>query len=278
MFQLLSAESYKLKKSKSLYICIAVMIAMIFLAYCLVVTADRIADGELENGTGGVVVTENGEPVEPGNDSILEELGVAGMVERLFSGDMMACVTAVFISIFVVGDYAGGMMKNIVGKGRSRGEIFWARLIVAEASVILIYLVSIASALLFGWVFVGKEGFAAAGFWPDLAAYTGLQLALGIGLTAVLALVGEVTRSYAAGISLGIGVAALPVFLVTGLDLLCRNSGITPSDYWLVTRSAGCQIQEIGAGYAVETLVVSAVWFFLAAGLGMWHFYRADIR
>lgn len=147
-----------------------------------------------------------------------------------------------------------------------------------EAAVIFIYLAAIAAVLLFGGVFVGKEGFAVEHFWQDLAVYTGMQMLMGIGLTAVFVLIGESSRNYAAGISLGIGVASLSVFLFSGLDLLCRNSTFTPSAYWLVTRSAACPIQGVTAGYVIETFVVSAVWFVLAAGLGMWHFCRADIR
>ena len=168
MFHLLSAESYKLRKSKSFYICMAVTAAMIFLVYVLLTIADKISSGQLENGTGGVVVTQNGDSVDAENGLVLDEVGVTGILKQLFTGDLMPCVIAVFVSIFVVGEYAGGMMKNIVGKGSRRGEIFCARLLVTEAAVILIYLAAITAVLVFGWMFLGKEGFAAQGFWSEI--------------------------------------------------------------------------------------------------------------
>ena len=283
MIRLLSAERYKLVRSKSLYISVAVMTGVVFLMYAMMGMMDRIRKKEAATETDGAVIFAWEESVsdsgaEQGSvSSIWEEIGIMEMVRQIFSGDLIACVLAVFVSISVVGEFVSGMMKNVVGKGCRRWKIFLARLIVTEAASALIILTGIASAVLAGWLFAGS-GYLAGLSLKNLAAFTGLQLLPAMALTAVYMLAGGLCRNYAAGISLGIGIAAFPMLIVTGLDRMFAQSAFTPSEYWLVSRSAGCPYEGFTAGYVAETLTVSLVWFALAAGAGIWHFSRADIR
>ena len=277
MLCLLSAEAYKLGKSKSFYICMASMVSVVFLMYGMFVIADRIERGELENGTGGVVITQDGERMESGGGSIWEQVGIMEMLSQIFSGDLVACMTSIFISIFVIGEHTSGMVKNIVGKGNARGVIFLSKLLVTEAGVIIMVTVSVAATLLAGRMFIGDCAFA-GDFRENFLAYTGVQYLNVIALTAVFVLTGELTRNLAAGISLGVGVAVLPVLILTGLDMALGESSISLSRYWMVSRSGSCPLEGITSGYAVETALIAGIWLIAATALGMWHFYRADIR
>ena len=274
MMSLLSAEGYKLIRSKSFYICIAVVIGVVALLYGMLDLADRIDRGEFENGTAGVVVSEQ---AEEGGTSTWEEISLMEIVGQIFSGDFLPCVLAVFVSIFVIGEYASGMMKNVAGKGRERWKIFLSKLIVTELAVIPIVLIGLAATLLGGLVFKGSSSFT-GDFWKNLTVFVGLQLLLEMAFAAVCMLTSDLVRNYAAGISLGIGIAAFPVILMEGLvDRLFYNSGFTPSAYWVVTRSIHCPYEGFTAGYIMETIFVAGGWLLLAAGLGIWHFSRADI-
>lgn len=282
MIRLLSAECYKLARSKSFYISMAVMAAVIILMYTMIGVADRIRKGEVENGTGGIVVFTQDEMAadtdgEQGGDFLWEEIGIMEAIGQIFSGDLIACVLAVFVSIFVTGEFASGMMKNVVGKGCERWKIFLAKLLITQGAAILIILAGMGAAVLGGWMFRGS-GYLQDLSLKNLAVFTGLQFLLQMALTAVYVLISELCRNYAAGISLGIGVAAVPMLIVTGLDMLFEGSGFTPSGYWLVSRSAGCPCEGFTGGYVTETLLVSLVWLALATGAGIWHFSRADIR
>ncbi len=46
----------------------------------------------------------------------------------------------------------------------------------------------------------------------------------------------------------------------------------------MVSRSGSCPLEGITSGYAVETALIAGIWLIAATALGMWHFYRADIR
>lgn len=277
MFCLLRAEGYKLRRSKSFYVCAAVMTAYAFLMYGVLSMVGSARQEDMGNAAdGAVVMMGNAEP-EPASVSIWDEIGVMDVMQQMFSGDMSACILAIFASIFVIGEYGSGMVKNVVGKGHPRAAVFLAKLAATVLAAVLMLLAGMASVLLCGRLFIGKEAFT-GGFWQKLLVYAGQQMMMAAALTAVFVLIGETVRNLAAGISLGIAAAAIPVLLLQGIDMLCADSGITPSDYWLVTRSAGCPAAGVTAGYIAETALVAAFWFLAAAGLGLWHFYKADIK
>lgn len=274
MFCLLCGEGYKLKRNKSFYICIAVLAAFILMIYGMLLLVDNITNGTVGNGTGGLMVS--GELLEEG-DSIWNSVGVMDILEQIFSGNGLYLILAIFVSIFVVREYGCGYVKNIVGKGYSRNVIFFTRLLAVNLATLGLMAAGLCFTILFGLCFIGGGAFTGA-FWQNLAGYMLVQALLGIGLTTVLTAVSEVVRNLAAGISVGIVVTVFFGLFMNGLDLLFKKSGFTPSQYWLVSRSSACPLEGITAEYIWETLVVTLVWFLLAAGLGLWHFRKTDIK
>lgn len=277
MLRLLSAESYKLKKSKSFYISAIVMAALILLMYGMITLADNIQQGKMENGTAGITVTTNDTQSETASGSMWDSLGVMEMLQQTFSGNLVSSILAVFVSIFTIYEYGSGMIKNVVGKGCSRTAVFLSKLVSAILAAVIITLIGIAATLLCGRFFIGAHAFA-GNFWPDFFIYIGLQLLLVCALAAVYVLVGEASRNLAAGISIGIGIAVFPALLFAGLDMACKDYGFTPSDFWVETRGANCPLEGFTAGYIAETALVAAFWFLLAAILGVWHFRKTDIK
>jgi len=274
MMGLLSAEGYKLARSKGFYICMAVVISVVAMMCGLFSLADRIQRGELENGTGGIVVSGEGEDC---GVSIWEEVSIMEVVGQIFSGDFVPCILAVFVSIFVIGEYGNGMMKNVAGKGHERWKIFLSKLLVTELASVLIILPGIGAALLGSWICKGSSSFTGE-FWRNLMIFTGIQLLLEMALTAVFVLTSDICRNYAAGISFGLGIAVFPVLIGEGLDMLLAGKGFAASDYLLVSRSIDCPYEGFTKGYVGETALVAGIWFVLATGAGLWHFYRTDIQ
>lgn len=274
MLCLFRGESYKLKRNKSFYVCLASLAAFILLIYGMLLLVDGISRGSMENGTGGVMVS--GEMIEEG-DSIWNNVGILDVLEQVFSGNGFFIILAIFVSIFAVREYGCGTVKNIVGKGYSRSVIFFTRLLAVNFAMLVLLAAGLCITLLCGLVFMGKGAFSGS-FWQDLAGYMLVQALLSIALTTVLAVVSEAVRNLAAGISIGIVVTTFFGLFLDGLDLLFAKSGFTLSQYWLVNRSSACPIDGITAGYLGETLAVALAWFLLAAGLGLWHFQKADIK
>lgn len=167
MPKLMYSEFYKLRKSKSFYICGIVTIVFVLLVYGTFFLMDKAQQEHVENGSYGVTVTvENVEENAPVWDSI-EILDV----EQQMFGGFAGIIIAVFSAIFVIGEYGNGAMKNITGKGYARWKIFLTKYIATGIAVILLLLFMVFAVVLFGIIFKGSGGltgeffiFAGGGF------------------------------------------------------------------------------------------------------------------
>ncbi len=274
MLCLFRGESYRLKRNKSFYICMASMAAFILMMYGMLLLVDSISIGSMENGFGGVVVS--GEMLEAG-ESIWNSVGMMDVLGQVFSGNGFSLILAIFVSIFVVREYSCGAVKNIVGKGYSRAVIFFTRILTVNLAALLLMAAGLCVTLLCGLIFMGKGAFSGI-FWQNLAGYVLAQALLSIALATVLTAISEAVRNLAAGISIGIAASVFFGLFLNGLDLLLAKTGFTISRYWLVSRSSTCPVEGLTAGYLGETLAVALVWFLVAFGLGLWHFQKADIK
>lgn len=279
MINLLSAEFYKLRKSKGIYIGVLVAAGLVLLLYWSLVMIDKINQGEIANGTAGVIVSPNaGDAGASGTpQSMLQEIGVIGILQQMFGGHFVGIIAAVLVSIFVIREYSAGTIKNLVGKGYSRFAIFTAKMIPVLMLMLIFESVVALVTICLGIPFMGWELFAATA-WEDVAVYIGLQLMFGAAVAAIYMLVGELTRNLAAGISVSIGVLIFSTTLTAGLDLLFHQMEIEPSKYWVLDLVTDCPTVDFSAEFLVRSVLVSAVWFMIAAALGVLHFKKMDVR
>ena len=120
MAKLLRYQFRRLFKNKSLYICTAVSIAIIFLT----ALATRALTTFLEG---------SGAPAE---------VNVGGFVSLKsgMSAGMFTFLAAIMVAIFVSEDYTQETIKNIYGKGYSRGQVYLANYIVSLVEVVILFL------------------------------------------------------------------------------------------------------------------------------------------
>ncbi len=273
MFNLLSAECFKLRKSKNLYICCSVVVFFIIFIYGMLLLAENIQSGNVQNGTGGVYVTQ--EATTEG--LIMENLNVLDFYQQLFTGEFISILLAIFVSILVVEEFKSGAIKNVVGKGYARETVFLAKFFSAAIGVALLLLVSAVVTILAGLFFLGEHALY-PGILADFGSFFGLQLWMSVALSAVFVLISEIGRNVAAAISAGIGVVIVSGMLFSGLDMLFKGSGFHPSEYWLICMSELCPAGGFETGYVVKTVVVSLLWIAVALAAGIWHFKRADVK
>ncbi len=272
MLRLCNAELYKLRKSKSFYIFIIVTVVFVAIMYSTISLVSSSLQGMADSGMPNVIKDRL-----QTTGSIWNNVHLMDFMQEIFSGDAIACMISIFTSIFVIREYASGMMKNIVGKGCSRGSIYLAKLLTAILASLLIALAGIAAVLVIGRIFIGADAFA-GNFGKNLPVYAALQLIMTGTLAAIFVMIGELCRNLAAGISIGIGVAAFPAMILNVIDLQFAEQNITLSQYWPVTRMTSCPFEGFTTGYLIKTLVVSVVWMGITTGVGMWHFYHTDIK
>ncbi|MDE6887252.1 MAG: ABC transporter permease [Eubacterium sp.] len=276
MLCLLNAETYKLKKSKSFYVCMAVTVAFILFMFSTIFLMDKIQKEKIADPSGSFSVSiKNNEPNSSG--SLWDSLHIMDMLQEAFSGDSIGCILCIFISIFVIREYSSGMMKNIAGKGCSRSSIYLSKLFASILATILIAVTGIAATLICGWIFMGAQAFD-RNFWKNLPVYIILQMIMITSLSSLFVFIGELSRNLAAGIAIGICIISFPALLLNVIDMQFADHAFTPSQYWPVTRIASCPFEGFTTGYWIETLLVAAFWIILTTAAGIWHFNKTDIR
>lgn len=276
MLNLLHGEFYKLRKSKCVYICCILMILSVMLVYGMLALADKIQNGEAENGSFGVVVSE--EAVENGEavSSVWEGIGVLDIAQQLY-GSFSAVIIAIFASIFVIGEYGHGAIKNVTGKGYARWKIFLSKyLSTMVIAGILLIIMAIAN-LICGSIFIGTDGWNGT-FWEDWICYTGIQLLFGIALVGIIVGISEICRNLGSGISVSICLVVFSTLVTGGLDLIFFKWDLKPSNYWLMDLISNCPLADMESDFVVRAVIASAMWIVLSLGIGGLHFKKADVK
>ncbi len=278
MINLLSAEFYKLKKSRGILVGLLVAACLALLLYSSLILIDKINRGELANGTGGVVVYQNVEEtqINEGTESMMERVGVAGVLQQMFGGHFVGLILAVLVSMFVIREFSSGAVKNLVGKGYSRAAIFLAKMIAVITFTLLFQMLVMAVTIGMGIPFMG-ELFSDAD-WGAIAAYGAFQLMFGAVVSVIFLLVGELTRNLAAGIAVSMGLLIFSTTFTEVLDLVCRNLDFQPSQYWILEITVSCPVTGISPEFMIRGVLVSLVWLLLATVLGVLHFQKADVK
>lgn len=277
MFNLFGAELYKWKRSRSFYVCLLSAVACVVIIWLSFLLADKVESGQVENGTMGIMVSE--ETLEEGRStSFLDELNMMQIVQTFVGGGFSTIFMAIFICIWVVGEYANGAVKNVVGKGYSRNSIFLTKYLSAVL-ISLVLDIAIAMAAVLAGVAVLGTARVGEHFWPDCLAYVGVQLMLGVAYSGLIVAVSELTRSLAAGISISIFLAALSSTFANGLDLIFKTLRIDfkVSDYWITNVIEHCPIEGINLNVVGGAISVTAMWTIISLMIGMIHFHEADV-
>lgn len=279
MSNLLSAEFYKLRKGKAPFVGLLIVATLVVMLYVSLMMIDKINRGEVSNGTGGVMVFQSEETVQEMSEteSMMQEVGIPGVLQQMFSGHFVGLILAVMVSIFVVREYGSGAIKNLVGKGYSRSTIFLSKLLSTTVLAAIFQVAAAIISILIGIPFLGKVGLSMTN-WSDVAIYIGLQLLFGIAATGVFVLMGELTRNLAAAIAVSIGILLFSTSLTALLDLLCHQIGFEPTKYWFLDLMSSCPLTEFDAETLVRSVLVSVVWFAVAAVVGVIHFQRTDVK
>ena len=265
MFNLLSGEFYKWKKSKSFVVCCVTMVAFIVLLCGMFAIADKIQKGEIANGSAGVVVADDMEP----------EISIMDIEQSMFP---MACIfVASFVSIFVIGEYGNGAIKNIIGKGTARGKIFMAKYITSILAVMVILILMAVVTLIGGMLLFGTDSINAE-FVKNLLQYVGVQLLLGAAYAGIIIAIGECSRNLGVGISVSLGVLIFADILFNGLDLLFYKTDFKPSAYWVMNLVSECPINGLNHDFMLRAGSSVIFWLVVSAVAGMFHFKKADVK
>lgn len=265
MINLLNAELYKLRKSRSFFVCLLVAIAfVIFVCITLKMEKETSQQGTTEQGTAVVVVEEKIEIID------MEEMMLSATAGILLS---------IFVSIFVIGEYSDGAVKNSMGKGYAREKIFLAKYLTAIFASIVLFLAILFVTLLAGMFVMGTEGLNAE-FVHTLCKYGGMQLLFEIAFMSVVCLVGETFRNMGIGVSVSLGLMIVGHLVFSGLDAVLSfiHVDFKTSAYWIANLISGCPLTDMSHDFVVQGLTAAAFWIIASVAVGIFHIKVADVK
>ena len=277
MSNLFSSELYKWRKCKAFYVCLLSAVGCVIVIWLSFLLADQIESGQIENGTMGITIS--GEMPDDGvGTSILDEIQIMEFIQLFLGAGFSTLFTAIFISIWVIGEYTCGAVKNTIGKGYSRNSIFLAKYISSVLSALILDLGILIVAVLTGVAVLGPDRIGET-FVRDCLAYAGVQLMLSVAFSGIVAAVSEFARSMAAGIAISMILAIFSSTLANGLDLIFRavNIDFRVSDYWIANVIENCPVEGINMDVVGSAICVTVMWTVISLFAGMVHFREADV-
>lgn len=262
MFNLLRMDLYRLLRSKSVYICLACLMAASLLCFWMLWLMDTPEGREAAARIGMTAITDaedEGSLLE-GYDTLLmfRDIGMDGGVYVLIFG--------IVIVLFFCSDYSSGFMKNIMSLHRRRWAYITSKLMAAAILDFCYLAIEFVFCLLLNVLF---HNLVPAAPVADVLFYLGLSFVVTMGFAALFLLFCTFTRSAAAGILaatlLSCGLLVTLVSYVTGLFglnqwvsyTLYYNQTYAPSAYSGIGDLKGYAVGAVFlALYAVLSTVV----------------------
>lgn len=276
MINLLSGELYKLRKSKCFLICVALTIVSVVFMYGMLFLANEIQQGQIENGTAGMVLSEE-EIQNTEGESVLGDTQIIEVLQAIMGG-FVAFIAVIFNAIYVIGEFGHGAIKNIVGKGHSRGKIFIVKYVSCVFGTVIMLLTGAILNLVLGFVFIGTDSVNGA-MLSDYAIYALLMSGLVIGLSSLVITISEISRNLAIGISIAVCmVGGISSIIFKGIDLLLNRFSVKPSQYWLLNLMQECPLTGFESEIVTRIIVSIVLWICAAIVIGTCHFRKADIK
>ncbi|MDR3120985.1 MAG: ABC transporter permease [Clostridiales bacterium] len=257
---MIKSEFYKLKKTKVFYIC---LLACVALAVFSVILAGAIQAGVLVRG-----VEEASEAAEP--------LTGVSLLEQTLGLDFLPTIIAIFVSVFVAGEFVNGAMKNYVSKGYNRVGTYLSKFLVCGAAVMTMYIVNITLACTIGSMIWGFDptGLATAGSIAAMVLSEGLLL---LAYTSVFVLLAMWLRSNGASVAVNICVVSL-FSTVLMLTAFITGDSITLANYWISGNVSALATIAPESGAVLQGVIVGFCYLIGGTVIGSLLFKKQDIK
>lgn len=292
MFSLLRMDLYRMSKSTSFWVCMAVMVGMILFAVGTIWAVSNINLSASENNglvisaadaNSGITIGE-GElnesdiaEIEEANSILTKETDVLSYLANMgTSGELLAVIIAVFAALFIAGEFESGFSKNVFSTVKSRRSYFASKAIALLAAivsfVVVATIVSVIAGLIVGFTLTG----VAVG---EFLAWMGITILSFWALAMLVALFAWLTKTKTGALLIGIfvgvgmvgGIIAAIVSYIPGLEFI--------KDFLLYSNWIG-----LGSGFGslatadiVRMTCVGLGYLVLYSVLGMFVLQKRDI-
>lgn len=214
MFHLLQMDLYRLRRTRAVYICLAVLLAATALCYWIVwmITTPEGKSFAAQIGMTGLENLDS-----PG--TILKEYNTLSMFREVgMDGGGYSCLLGILISLFVCSDFSSGFAKNIMSLHRDRRVYIGSKLLAAGILNFIIILIQFGFSLLLNLLCGSLFPMAKPG---DTLFYLTWAWLLTTAFAALIILICTLIRSVSAGLNaawlLGSGILIMMLSYITGL-------------------------------------------------------------
>lgn len=181
---------------------------------------------------------------------------LSGCMYSLYSGNVIASIVLLILSIFICNEFSGGYIKNTITIPKHRWYFNISKLVTALVVIVMENIIAIL-AFLFAIKFLFKN--IIIGDVTPLIGYLALETLLLLGMSSIIILICNIVRSKTAGIVcsllLGMQVVILPIIVVF-CNLLNFEYGKVVK--FLLTLTATSIAPEPGRQVIIETLALGA--------------------
>lgn len=267
MFNLLRMDLYRLKRSKSFYICLAFLLVTIFMCYGIVFLAGTPEGRELAPKIGMSALT------EPEDDeawtTLLEGMDFVGMLrDSCMDGGAYHLTFGIMAAIFICADFQSGFIKNIMSQHRKRWKYVASKLLTMGIADFIYLIICFGFGALMNLLFHNMVPFGA---WQDALFYLAWIWLITTAFAALIIMLCVFSRSTAVGVTmailLGSGLILLPLVSITRLFhadgwfdyTIYYNISYGPSCYSV---PADLKVFAVGAVflilYTIASVIISA--------------------
>lgn len=219
MFNQLRMDLYRMKKSKSVYVCFLCMLGVIFLSYVMAYLLATPNGQKTALKLGMLTLSE----LDMGK-TYLESIDLLGMFrEANMDGGMYSLIFGIAVTLLVSGDYQGGFIKNILPLHRERWTYVGSKLIASGILNFLYLTVGFAFNALVNLLF---HNLVPLSDWKGTLFYLGWVWVVTMGFAALIIMLCVLSRNVTLGV-LGavLGGSGIIVTLLSGITQQFHLSG-----------------------------------------------------
>lgn len=223
MTRLLKFEFRKLFRQKSFYICGAVLVGLLLITTVSINFLMSLNDAMVQTSDGSISM---------GIEGYMNYNGLQ-MLSAALSECNFSIILAIFLSLFICGDYTNDTLKNVIAKGYGRVSIYASKFIVSLAAVSIYVVICWLTSFISGSAFWGIGTLSGDATPGSLAIALFTQLLLVYAYTAVFFFLCVLLRKTGGSIAIGILAPLVLSMILSLLDALFHEKTFQLTDYWL---------------------------------------------
>ncbi|MCI8884782.1 MAG: ABC transporter permease [Dorea sp.] len=261
MFNLLNMDLYRVKRSRSCYICLGIFLIGMVVMYGLLWLM-AVPEGQkisVDIGMLTAVQVDEMSTIMDGTDSLIL------FRQASLDGGMYNIVLGVWVALFVCSDYQSGFIKNILALHQNRWNYVGSRIMTVGIVNLCCLILNLIFALVMNRVAGDMVPYAG---WEDYLFYMSWVWLLTTAFASLMILICVLTRSVAAGsvaaVLLGSGVIVLPVYSI--LNMFHIGGWLEYSIYLTMTKGPGqytaakdLYVYAVGAGFLILYTVLTGI-------------------